>query len=283
MEKNVFFLSIAVMTCIGQEQDKKTSTCFKTVMKEEITSQYALLTTGTGWWFANKLNRTQRRLITKQILVQVNMCCQGYENISGICTKVQCPYNKFGEFCAEDCPCIYGNYERCDVSGTCLCYSGWTGEDCSQKAFEDFPPVSSSSNCTLTDANYSEVSNHGCISLSSVCVNESEKRSENCSDDKMGYITTNEQFSGLIFGSSIGGALLISLAIIGGCVHFKYNRKQKPLPKDTGNQNGDYVDLSFQMNEYQYEHVSSYQNIGRTSDGTDKMETSDLIYVNRDS
>lgn len=83
--------------------------------------------------------------------------------------------------------------------------------------------------------------------------------------DKMGYITTNEQFSGkyslcyilifmlisilieiqvisltmmkpftgqnnaflykgLIFGSSIGGALLISLAIIGGCVHFKYNR-----------------------------------------------------------
>lgn len=83
--------------------------------------------------------------------------------------------------------------------------------------------------------------------------------------DEMGYITTNEQFSGkyslcyillfmlisilieiqvisltmikpftgqnnaslykgLIFGSSIGGALLISLAIIGGCVHFKYNR-----------------------------------------------------------
>lgn len=81
----------------------------------------------------------------------------------------------------------------------------------------------------------------------------------------MGYITTNEQFSGkyslsyillfmlisilieiqvislamikpfsgqnnaslykgLIFGSSVGGALLISLAIIGGCVHFKYNR-----------------------------------------------------------
>lgn len=24
------------------------------VMKEEITSQYALLTTETGWWFANK-------------------------------------------------------------------------------------------------------------------------------------------------------------------------------------------------------------------------------------
>lgn len=87
------------------------------------------------------------------------------------------------------------------------------------------------------------------------------------SSDKMGYITTNEQFSGmyslcyihvllfmlisilieiqvislttmkpftgqnnaslykgLIFGSSIAGALLISLAIIGGCVHFKYNR-----------------------------------------------------------
>lgn len=31
-------------------------------------------------------------------------------------------------------------------------------------------------------------------------------------------------YKGLIFGSSIGGALLISLAIIGGCVHFKYNR-----------------------------------------------------------
>lgn len=46
--------------------------------------------------------------------------------------EVQCPCNKFGEFCAEDCPCIQGNYERCDVSGTCLCYSGWTGEDCSQ-------------------------------------------------------------------------------------------------------------------------------------------------------
>lgn len=31
-------------------------------------------------------------------------------------------------------------------------------------------------------------------------------------------------YKGLIFGSSIGGALLISFAIIGGCVHFKYNR-----------------------------------------------------------
>uniref|UniRef100_K1PYA3 Uncharacterized protein n=1 Tax=Magallana gigas TaxID=29159 RepID=K1PYA3_MAGGI len=112
--------------------------------------------------------------------------------------------------------------------------------DCNE-AFEDFPPVSSSSNCTRTDANYSEVSNHGCISLSSVCVNESEKRSENCSDDEIGYITTNEQFS--------------------------------------GNENGDYVDLSFQMNEYQYEHVSSYQNILRT----DKMETSDLVYANCDN
>lgn len=55
--------------------------------------------------------------------------------------------------------------------------------------------------------------------------------------------------------------------------------KQKTLPKETGNENGDYVDLSFQMNEYQYEHVSSYQNILRT----DKMETSDLIYANRDN
>lgn len=53
------------------------------------------------------------------------------------------------------------------------------------EAFKDFPPVSSSSNCTLTDANYSEVSNHGCISLSSVCVNESEKRSKNCSDGEI--------------------------------------------------------------------------------------------------
>lgn len=59
--------------------------------------------------------------------------------------------------------------------------------------------------------------------------------------------------------------------------------KQKTLPKDTGNENGDYVDLSFQMNEYQYEHLSLYQNIGRTSDGTDKMETSDLVYANCDN
>lgn len=31
-------------------------------------------------------------------------------------------------------------------------------------------------------------------------------------------------YKGLLFGSSLGGALLISLAIIGGCVLFKYNR-----------------------------------------------------------
>lgn len=221
---------MAVMMCNGQDQEEENSTCFKTVLKKESKSRYELSTKGTGWWFVNKLNRTKIRLRTQQVPVQVNVCCQGYVNISGICTKAQCPHNKFGELCAEDCPCIQGNYERCDVNGTCLCYSGWTGEDCSQNEKDD--------------------------------------------------ITNNGQFTGLLFGSSLGGALLISLGIIGGCVLFKYNRKQTTLPRETGYQNGDYVDLSFQMNEHRYEHALV---LGRTMEGRENMETSDLIYANCDN
>lgn len=51
--------------------------------------------------FTCRLNRTQRRLITKQIPVQVDVCCQGYENISGICTKgneIRCKIRKVSKF-----------------------------------------------------------------------------------------------------------------------------------------------------------------------------------------
>lgn len=48
-----------------------------------------------------------------------------------LCVPSVCPSGKFGKACAEICLCT--NNGTCNpIDGSCQCFPGWTGDDCSQ-------------------------------------------------------------------------------------------------------------------------------------------------------
>ncbi|XP_062589101.1 protein draper-like [Saccostrea cucullata] len=74
--------------------------------------------------------KTRKTLIS--ITRQIYGCCEGYQNDTGICTKIPCNPTMYGENCTLPCPCVVGQYDRCDANGSCLCLPGWLGDSCSK-------------------------------------------------------------------------------------------------------------------------------------------------------
>eukprot|EP00105_Crassostrea_gigas_P001076 XP_011413099.1 PREDICTED: multiple epidermal growth factor-like domains protein 11 isoform X2 [Crassostrea gigas] len=223
MEKVLFLIPLMIMTCAGQSQhDPNNSTCYKTIMKERVVVKYEVYRASSGWWFFRKTAYRHRSKNTKEKYYEnISVCCQGYINTSGICEKA-CPPEKYGINCTMGCPCVQGNYDMCDINGTCLCKPGWTGKNCSQacdegKYGEECKHVCSCGNnatcdhvtgicnCssvegktgTLCDeecpptfygrncsfaCNCSDVQSPVCDVVSGVCVCENGKKGDNCTE-----------------------------------------------------------------------------------------------------
>ncbi|GFY45367.1 hypothetical protein TNIN_359202 [Trichonephila inaurata madagascariensis] len=65
---------------------------------------------------------------------------------------LECPHNKYGENCNNDCLCT--NNGTCDpINGNCSCTPGWIGEDCSLPCPVGFYGLNCSfiCNCTFTN------------------------------------------------------------------------------------------------------------------------------------
>lgn len=65
----------------------------------------------------------------------------------------ECPLNKYGKGCTQDCSCSI-NTKSCDnVNGTCTCNIGWEGLQCD------------------ADVDECSTNSHNCTDINGICVN----------------------------------------------------------------------------------------------------------------
>ncbi|XP_062566931.1 protein draper-like, partial [Saccostrea cucullata] len=123
-------------------QDNQNTTCLFNVSVPRASVTYFMdrcsrKTTTLGWWWKRKVveryfNCVKTRKTINFITRQTFRCCEGYQNITGICTKLPCNSTTYGENCTLPCPCVAGQYHRCDANGSCFCSPGWMGDNCSE-------------------------------------------------------------------------------------------------------------------------------------------------------
>jgi hypothetical protein len=70
-----------------------------------------------------------------QHAICVFVCLDYFHNfvvlVYPLCVSAVCPSGKFGRACAEKCLCT--NNGTCNpIDGSCQCYPGWLGDDCSK-------------------------------------------------------------------------------------------------------------------------------------------------------
>ncbi|KAK3595092.1 hypothetical protein CHS0354_043192 [Potamilus streckersoni] len=58
------------------------------------------------------------------------VCEAGYTGDGINCTS--CPSNHWGKDCVNTCNCVPGKTIECDKANGCICYTNWTGSNCSQ-------------------------------------------------------------------------------------------------------------------------------------------------------